>query len=522
MTTLKPTAEQAAIVITAARGEDMVIEAGAGTGKTSTLRLIAQRLGRRTKGLYLAYNRAIRDDAATTFPRAVRCSTAHSYAFAAVGRRHQHRIDMPRQPAHRTAEILGISGPVNLASDLEPLSAAVQARLAMATVARFCATADLELNDVHIPWQFGFTQPLIRKAFVDALLPYARSAWKDLNDPKGQLRLAHDHYLKMWQLTNPIIRRDYILFDEAQDADPVIAAIVAAQPCQLILVGDANQAIYGWRGAVDAMSGFPGPRHSLSQSWRFGQVIADVANEWLDLLDSDLRLAGHPGRTSHVTTLDLPDAVLCRTNSYAVARALDAIERGIRVAIVGGGTDIAQFARAAIDLQQGRGTDHPQLLAFGSWDLVREYARSDDGADIRLNVDLIDRHGATTILNLVADLTDESSADLVISTVHKAKGREWDRVQVGDDFHEPTIDHERPAVVRHEQAEVSRAEAMLAYVAVTRARHTLDPDGLAWLRPSVHWCRPPDRTSAPLLQRPTRTATPPDGGQPDQLSLWEA
>ena len=30
-------------------------------------------------------------------------------------------------------------------------------------------------------------------------------------------------------------------------------------------------------------------------------------------------------------------------------------------------------------------------------------------------------------------------------------------------------------------AEVPRADAMLAYVAVTRARHTLDPQRLAWV-----------------------------------------
>jgi hypothetical protein len=30
-------------------------------------------------------------------------------------------------------------------------------------------------------------------------------------------------------------------------------------------------------------------------------------------------------------------------------------------------------------------------------------------------------------------------------------------------------------------AQVPRADAMLAYVAVTRARHTLDPQGLAWV-----------------------------------------
>jgi superfamily I DNA/RNA helicase len=65
-----PTPEQAAIIDAAATGEDLVVEAGAGTGKTSTLRLVAARLtGQR--GVYIAYNKAIQVDAARSFPTSV-------------------------------------------------------------------------------------------------------------------------------------------------------------------------------------------------------------------------------------------------------------------------------------------------------------------------------------------------------------------------------------------------------------------------------------------------------------------
>ena len=91
MTAPTPTSEQQAIIDAYKSGGNLVVEAGAGTGKTSTLRLLAAAApGRR--GIYVAYNRAIADDAKRSFPANVTCATAHSLAFRAVGRRFAHRL----------------------------------------------------------------------------------------------------------------------------------------------------------------------------------------------------------------------------------------------------------------------------------------------------------------------------------------------------------------------------------------------------------------------------------------------
>jgi len=58
-------------------------------------------------------------------------------------------------------------------------------------------------------------------------------------------------------------------------------------------------------------------------------------------------------------------------------------------------------------------------------------------------------------------------ADLVVSTVHKAKGREWDRVKLADDFR---------AIVGGE-GKPSSSEVNLLYVAVTRAQGVIDVSG---------------------------------------------
>src|SRR5437016_5716207 len=136
--------------------------------------------------------------------------------------------------------------------------------------------------------------------------------------------------------------------------NPVIADLVCSQPAQRIAVGDSCQQLYAWRGAVDALETWPAEvRLYLSRSWRFGEAIADEANTWLTVLGARLRLTGNPDIPSTVGPVAAPDAVLCRTNAEAVARAITALDNGRRVALVGGGAQILALAEAAVTLQAG-------------------------------------------------------------------------------------------------------------------------------------------------------------------------
>jgi superfamily I DNA/RNA helicase len=64
-------------------------------------------------------------------------------------------------------------------------------------------------------------------------------------------------------------------------------------------------------------------------------------------------------------------------------------------------------------------------------------------------------------------VAEESRADLVLSTVHKAKGREWPRVAIADDF----SPFRR---MKHGRETVSREDVRLIYVALTRAREAVE------------------------------------------------
>jgi hypothetical protein len=460
--TFPPTKEQRDAHEKFRTGESLVIEAGAGTGKTATLCLLAESTTRR--GQYVAFNKAIVTEAGQKMPGHVACNTAHSLAFREVGRRYAHRLKGGRMRSSDIARVLGLHDMWLERQDGErkKLSASYLAGLTMRAVTRFCQSADLEPAEHHFPYVDGIDVPPGRmqnnRQVRRALMPAVRQAWEDVQRTDGQLPYRR-------------IGAEFILFDEAQDANPVMQAIVAAQRhAQLVWVGDSQQQIYSFTGAVNALAAVPADsRAFLTRSFRFGPAIAEVANRVLELLDAELRITGTDTINSHVGPVNEPAAILTRTNAAAVQAVLFAQSEGKRVHLVGGGKEIVSFAKAARELQTGRGTVHPELACFTSWGEVQEYVQQDEqGAELRLMVTLVDTFGIDVILGALDSMCPEANADLIVSTAHKAKGREWDSVRLGPDF---------PAIAEGE-------ELRLLYVAVTRARYLLDLTAVPFFGPA--------------------------------------
>ncbi|MFZ3569460.1 UvrD-helicase domain-containing protein [Streptomyces sp. BH034] len=485
---MNPTPEQTEAIAAYGDGTDLVLQAGAGCGKSSTLKLIA-RSDPRARMTYVAYNKAIADDAKRSFPMSAQCSTAHGLAFAGIGRQYAHRLSGPRQTAHQAAQALnvprilgyptGTPFVLNDAGEKIAFPSKKIMRTALETVTRWCYSADPEPTAQHVPRRTGMKARETIEQIAELVLPVARAAWGDLRKADGVLKFQHDHYLKMWQLGGPKLNTDVVLLDEGQDTNDVVVDVIQRQEhAQRIVVGDSAQQIYGWRGANDALAKFSATgaqERMLSQSFRFGPAIAEAANAWLYIVGTGLRLTGFEPVPSTVGPVDNPDAVLCRTNSGAMQVVVDALGRGVPVALVGGGTDMKRLAQAAEALQQGRDVDHPELVGFPSWDAVRQYADEEaDGADLRVLVDLIDEYGTAAVIKSADALVAEDKAELVVSTAHRSKGREWDSVLIHSDFRAPSPDPSTGLVT------IQREEARLAYVAVTRARLLLDDRALDW------------------------------------------
>ncbi|MDQ1033095.1 superfamily I DNA/RNA helicase [Streptomyces umbrinus] len=503
---MNPTDEQTAAAEAFHSGGHLALQAGAGTGKTTTLELLARTTKRR--GRYLAYNRAIAQDARARFPSTVTCKTAHALAYAATGHRYIQRLNAPRRPAWQTGQALGITKGIRVGErDLSPKALSYAT---LRTVARFCHTADPALTRHHVPHLRGLEDRDLHAELAAHIVPFARKAWADLQHPDdGAVRFDHDHYLKIWALTQPKIGTDFLLLDEAQDTNPVVEQIFLSQRshAQLVMVGDSAQAIYQWRGAKDVMTGFDGIQLALSQSFRFGPRLADEANRWLAIADAPIRLTGTTTVPTELGPVTRPDAMLCRTNVGAMIQVMDLMADGYRVALAGGGDSLRALALAARDLKEGRRTTHPELLLFPSWGELQDYAAHDPaGRDLLPLVDLVDTHGPGAILAAVAQLALEAQAEVTVSTAHKAKGREWACVKVADDFTPPKDSDQRDDAGRALPGPIDDAEARLAYVAVTRTRRRLDMGGLSWI--DEH----PDGCPLPVPHNELRKPTGSEGG----------
>jgi superfamily I DNA/RNA helicase len=493
--TLTPTPEQQKAIDLFADGGSLVVQAGAGSGKTTTLGMAAR--ARNASGTYVAFNKAIVNDAGAAMPMGVEARTLHSLAYRAVQQHHRfgRRIladtRAPRIAPWAAAKILGLNHETVVVevpqSDGSRRRKVIQptqlASHVMRAVAVFCNSADTEPGIQHFPYMEGIDRRLDdgrrgrsnNRQLATMLVPWLRKAWADLVSEDSQLRSrtnVHDLYVKLWHLGRYGVPGEFVLFDEAQDASPVMldALFHAAKTGQQVCyVGDSSQQIYEWRGAIDALDQVDGsfPRTSLTQSWRFGQEVADVANLLLDRLDAPLRLQGNPSLDTRVHTTPAsaprPDAVLCRTNAAAVEALLQYQALGLNPHMVGGTDDIVYFATAAAKLQAGEKVGHPDLACFETWREVQAYVEDDPaGSDLRTMVRLLDGYGTQIVMDALTGLVAEREADVVVSTAHKAKGREWPRVRLAGDF--PDEEGQDP----------SPPELRLMYVAATRAREHLD------------------------------------------------
>lgn len=470
-----PTDEQLKVIAAAKTGKDLVVQALAGTGKTTTLKLLAEALNDK-KGTYIAFNKAIVDEAVTKFPSNVRCRTAHSLAYGQVGIHYKNRMsNHSRITLKQVGHWLGVEKiSYRVQKDSYTLDEAQVANLVISTVGNFCKSTDSRITKDHIeiPFLASFDKKRVAN-FQKELLPFANKAWDDIQENEGFLKFDHDYYLKIWQLSSPKINSDFILFDEAQDADPVMLSIIEAQHhAQRIYCGDQFQAIYEWRGAENALSKVKVDQSLwLTQSFRFGEAIASEANDILGFLEAPVEVKGQSSIKSSVEKLSSPKAILCRTNAGVIQQVMNELGKNRKVAILGRTQELIDFAEACGQLQKGKKTSHYELAPFNSWAEVKIYVAKypEETHEIKTMIDLVDRFGVSALIDALKQVVHESESDVLISTAHKAKGREWDTVKLAGDYLHPT--------------DMDVEDLRLAYVSVTRAISKLDMSEWALIAP---------------------------------------
>lgn len=399
--------------------KDTKIQAPAGSGKTFTLEAAANEMQTR-KGFYIAFNKAIAESAKQKFNHNVDCRTGHSIAFGQQGYKYKDRLGKITGTLIAKQMYIGNTDMFNT-----PVS---KGYLILDTVRKFCFSADNKIQEKHVPPIKGPYEPEHIPEIEKDIVTYAKELWTNMSDPKGKMPITHDTYVKVWALNNPIIKKDFILLDEAQDANPVMLDIITKQKhAQKVYVGDKFQQIYGWRGAINAMDKIA-TKHSthITQSFRFGQAIADMANS---ILHSYMPRSIAPplikglhdkeGAVSS-TPMDNPNVVICRTNSGVISNVFKYLERGTKVYVQGGVNQMMLMLRGARDLQKGKKTFAPDLALFNTWEEVVECSQTESGMDLRSFVNLIQEYGIEELMRALKSTSPFSkSADITLTTAHK-------------------------------------------------------------------------------------------------------
>lgn len=483
-----PTKEQEYATELYLGGGDLRMTAVAGSGKSATLLAFA-RLDEDRKPsrriVNLTFTRAVAEEARTKFPHNTMSTNVHSLARKALVDTAYGpllaKLGSELPPWSTTAEaILPRKVVADLTGGPKLFSAYSVGRYALQAVNMFCRTLDARIGIEHMPDIPGVDRGSVaEQQLTEAVLPAARRAWKHLLDPNSfAVGFQHDHYLKLYVDSRPTIGRpeDVLMFDEAQDANPIVQSLVAGQGhLQRVYVGDSAQSIYAFTGAVDALRSMRADHTAtLSQSFRFGDRIAEAANVFMDLLDNPVKVRGNPDVDDIVdwTARDVT-AVLSRTNGGALAEVIAAQKTGRKAALVGDTKGALEFCDAARKLKTGQSPDGVKYAAFDRWSQLLEYVENQpDASDLATQTKLVEDHGVDTVEAALKSLVHPRRADTVVTTAHKAKGLEFDRVLIADDFYlndEP--DGSPMAPTPEERAEEQR----LAYVAVTRAKTMLNP-----------------------------------------------
>lgn len=331
----------------------------------------------------------------------------------------------------------------------------------------------------------------------------------------------HNLYLKVWQLNKPQIKTDFILYDEAQDASGVMLSVLREQQekgVQVIYVGDPHQQIYEWRGAVNAMEQVTAKNIKLTQSFRFGANVAEVANEALKVMGETNDLtSGKPAKTNSLgETLDdtvhfLPpfqtlvrkdegeylvpntdgfiqwlkskhwknqDAIVCRSNRFAFQIAMSFALEGQPYVFNVDKDELYSIFTSVHKLHANRDKTYldKELSAILTYRCINNYEQlkahlEDNKNDVELAsvVKQYNEFGIRKILEVLSAPDDKNGVH--ICTMHKSKGLEWDNVIIAPDafrFMYTTA----LSLVSNKTAKLGE-EYRLYYVAITRPKKVL-------------------------------------------------
>ena len=463
------------------------INAVAGSGKTTTIIEYAKARPKNSKILYLAFNKSVKLEAAKKFRDAglqnVQVETAHSLAYKHIVHQNNYKV---RPQGYKTNEIVEL---LQLQGNGEKHTEYIVANHINKFIALFCNSDKEKVQDLNYSDTITDAKA---ETFVKTFYAYIESKTRLLLSrmDKGEIDITHDFYLKKFQLSQPQLYYDYILFDEGQDASAAMLDVFLKQKATKVIVGDTHQQIYGWRHAVNSLQKARFANFNLSTSFRFSQPVADLAMEVLALKkhigkEENIIITGKGNSEAQTTK-----AVIARTNLGLLLKAIEYVTEKKKVERIYFEGNINSYTYAdegaslydVLNLYNGKHhlIRDNLVKAMKDMDELEDYTKKTEDAQLGMMADIVKEYGNEIpgIIKAIKEKhiegDDKEKAEMIFSTVHRCKGMEYDAVQIVNDFiSEEKIKKLKDDKEKNISIDKLNEEINLLYVAVTRTKNIL-------------------------------------------------
>ncbi|ABG60743.1 UvrD-helicase domain-containing protein [Cytophaga hutchinsonii] len=468
---------------------DIKINAVAGSGKTTTIIAYAKARPASSKVLYLAFNKSVKLEAQKKFTdqglHNVKVETAHSLAYREIVFRYNYRVKANGYKTHEIVDILGLKNNGDKHAEY------VAANHINKFVAYFCNSDKQKVQELNYR---DVVFDAEAKAFVSAAYEYIEKNTRLFlaKMDKGEIEITHDFYLKKFQLSNPRLYFDYILFDEGQDASPAMLDIFFKQSATKVIVGDTHQQIYGWRFAVNSLEKANFKTHHLSSSFRFSADIAKLAIDvlnWKNFVAEEQQFFIEGKGSGKETTVK---AIIARTNLGLLLKAIEYVteKKNVKHIYFEGNIHSYTYADEGTSLydvlnlyNKKPALIRDKLIAqMKNMDELEEYIEKTEDVQLGMMIEIIHEYGndIPNILKLIKEKhvgnEEKHKAEMIFSTVHRCKGMEYDSIQIVNDFiTQEKIEKQTKGTRTDEQINISKLneEINLLYVAVTRTKNLI-------------------------------------------------
>lgn len=508
-----PTEEQQSIIGAMPQAESVMIQAYAGTGKTTTLEMAGAQV--RVPALALAFNKSIATELEKRFASNFTVKTMNGLGFGAWLRANPQiaKAEIDDKKLGKLVSQVAKDRKVDLSSDqwtglrqlvakamqqgIVPVEAKAEGGLVPDTEASWADAADAADVDAQ---DLAFFGDMPREVLLRDI-ELAR---------KGKMSFDDQVYCST-MLGGKFPQFPVVFVDESQDLSPLnhrMLELGMRPDGKLVSCGDSRQAIYQFRGAsADSMSRIEGLRPSwvklpLATTFRVPKAIVarqqDHAPGFRAWDGNEVGLFASlqaPAETEDWGGWPVEDllglrprpeasiAVLCRNNGPLFALAFKLIRGGTGVRMlgrdIGKGLEVLSRKLAPKDetsreavaaaIAEWRETQSSLALAQGKDEKLDSI--SDKAECLYAVLSSAECRDAGQLRAMLQRLFARESGLITLSSIHKAKGLEWDLVLHLDPWRIPSK-WAREAAKRGDATQLQQ-EWNLRYVCETRTKHTL-------------------------------------------------